>query len=80
MLSSVAPRRISAITFGAKRFTSSFKEGSTASSKEFGKKEKAHEDQYIHQHEAEKLKKLRAEFEAKKAELEAQEKKVSEKK
>jgi len=35
----------------------------------FGKKEKAHEDQFARQHEAEQLKKLKAELEKKKAEL-----------
>ncbi|KAH9837684.1 uncharacterized protein C8Q71DRAFT_753941 [Rhodofomes roseus] len=35
----------------------------------FNKKEKAHEDQYARQHEAEQLKKLKAELEKKKEEL-----------
>ncbi|KAI5119280.1 hypothetical protein M0805_008060 [Coniferiporia weirii] len=53
-------------------------EGSVARSKEFSKKEKAHEDQFVKQHEQAQLKKLRAEINAKKAELEALEKKQSE--
>ncbi|KAG2005744.1 hypothetical protein CC2G_002124 [Coprinopsis cinerea AmutBmut pab1-1] len=44
-------------------------EGSVAQSREFGKKEKAHEDQYVKRHEAEQLAKLKASIEAKKAEL-----------
>ncbi|TFK29097.1 hypothetical protein FA15DRAFT_664413 [Coprinopsis marcescibilis] len=44
-------------------------EGSVAQSKGFNKKEKAHEDQYVHNHELEQLKKLKASIEAKKAEL-----------
>jgi len=53
----------------ARSYTSSFKEGSVAASKEFGKKEKAHEDQYIKQEERRKLEKLKAKMEKKKAEL-----------
>jgi hypothetical protein len=53
----------------ARSYTSSFSEGSVAASKEFGKKEKAHEDQYIKQEERRKLEKIRAEMERKKAEL-----------
>ncbi|KDQ52447.1 hypothetical protein JAAARDRAFT_198361 [Jaapia argillacea MUCL 33604] len=44
-------------------------EGSVASSREFGKKERAHEDQYARAHEAEQLKKLRDQIEKKKQEL-----------
>jgi hypothetical protein len=53
----------------ARSYTSSAREGSVASSKEFGKKEKAHEDQYIKQEERKKLEKIRAQMEKKKAEL-----------
>jgi hypothetical protein len=53
----------------ARSYTSSFREGSVAASKEFGKKEKAHEDQYIKREERRKLEKIRAEVEKKKAEL-----------
>jgi len=45
-------------------------EGSTAASKEFGKKEKAIEDQYAKQHEAEQIKKIQKEIAEKQAELE----------
>ncbi|KAJ8584022.1 hypothetical protein M405DRAFT_798561 [Rhizopogon salebrosus TDB-379] len=50
-------------------YTSSVKEGSVAQSKGFSKKEKAHEDEYARRHEAELLRKLKAEIEAKKDEL-----------
>jgi len=53
----------------ARTYTSSVKEGSVASSKEFGKREKAHEDQYIKREERKKLEKIRATMEKKKAEL-----------
>jgi len=53
----------------ARSYTSSLKEGSVASSKEFGKREKAHEDQYIKKEERRKLEKLRAEMEKKLEEL-----------
>jgi len=53
----------------ARSYTSSVREGSVASSKEFGKKEQAHENQYIKQEERKKLEKLRAQMEKKKAEL-----------
>ncbi|KAG2752219.1 hypothetical protein P692DRAFT_20724550 [Suillus brevipes Sb2] len=42
-------------------YTSSVKEGSVAQSKGFSKKEKAHEDEYARRHEAELLRKLKAE-------------------
>ncbi|KAI0338556.1 hypothetical protein BDW22DRAFT_1487510 [Trametopsis cervina] len=44
----------------------------------FNKKEKAHEDQFARQHEKEQLQKLRAEIEAKKAEVAELEKKHAE--
>ncbi|KAF9239422.1 hypothetical protein BU15DRAFT_74578 [Melanogaster broomeanus] len=50
--------------------------GSVAKSGAFGKKEKAHEDEYARKHEAELLRKLRAEIEAKKRELAELESKV----
>ncbi|KAF8841662.1 hypothetical protein BDN67DRAFT_500923 [Paxillus ammoniavirescens] len=53
--------------------------GSVAQSKEFGKKERAHEDEYARRHEAELLRKLKAEtlqIEAKKKELAELESKV----
>ncbi|KZT25044.1 hypothetical protein NEOLEDRAFT_385914 [Neolentinus lepideus HHB14362 ss-1] len=50
-------------------YSTSRVDGSTAQSKEFSKKERAHEDQYARQHEAEQLKKLREQIEKKKEEL-----------
>ncbi|KAI9511234.1 hypothetical protein F5148DRAFT_1172797 [Russula earlei] len=70
MLARTSLRQISlAAKPSARRYTSSIKEGSVAASREFGKKEKAHEDQYIKQTERRKLEKLKAEMEKKKAEL-----------
>ncbi|KAJ3500583.1 hypothetical protein NMY22_g19214 [Coprinellus aureogranulatus] len=45
-------------------------EGSVAESRGFNKKEKAHEDQYVKQHEADQLKKLRDSIKDKASELE----------
>jgi len=72
MLSRTCLRSVIVIarTSPARAYTSSTREGSVAASKEFGKKEKAHEDQYIKQAERKKLEKIRAEMEKKKAELE----------
>ncbi|KAJ7041143.1 hypothetical protein C8F04DRAFT_1080362 [Mycena alexandri] len=64
-----AIRRVPQLSAATKRFTSSLKEGSVAQSKGFSEKEKAHENEYIHRSEAEKLRKLRAEIERKKNEL-----------
>jgi len=70
MYSRISLRQLSlAARVSARSYTSSSKEGSVAASKEFGKKGKAHEDQYIKQEERRKLEKLRAEMEKKKAEL-----------
>ncbi|KAH7103644.1 hypothetical protein BKA62DRAFT_696025 [Auriculariales sp. MPI-PUGE-AT-0066] len=44
-------------------------EGSVAQSSGFSKKEKAHEDQYVHDKEVEKLRKLRATIDEAKKEL-----------
>ncbi|ESK96699.1 hypothetical protein Moror_6716 [Moniliophthora roreri MCA 2997] len=68
-------RRLPQVTFAAKRFTSSIKEGSVASSKGFKEKESAHENEYARKKEALELQKLRAEIEKKKLELEELEKK-----
>ncbi|KAA1474148.1 hypothetical protein DENSPDRAFT_315465 [Dentipellis sp. KUC8613] len=65
----VAPRRLAAAAVAARTYTSSVKEGSVAASREFGKKEKAVEDQYARRHEQEQIAKLRAEIAKKKAEL-----------
>jgi len=70
MYSRIALRQLSLATrVSARSYTSSFTEGSVAASKEFGKKEKAHEDQYIKKEERRKLEKLREKMEKKKAEL-----------
>jgi len=70
MYSRIALRQLSlAARVSARSYTSSAREGSVAASREFGKKEKAHEDQYIKKEERRKLEKLRAEMEKKKAEL-----------
>ncbi|KAG2076033.1 hypothetical protein BDR04DRAFT_814218 [Suillus decipiens] len=45
----------------SRAYTSSIREGSVAQSKGFSKKEKAHEDEYARKHEAELLRKLKAE-------------------
>jgi len=70
MFSRISLRQLSLATrASARSYTSSSKEGSVAASKEFGKKGKAHEDQYIKQEERRKLEKLKAKMEKKKAEL-----------
>ncbi|KAF4586187.1 hypothetical protein EYR38_010461 [Pleurotus pulmonarius] len=74
MLARLAVRRVPRVAVASVRFSSSLKEGSVAQSREFSKKEKAHEDQYIRQHEQQLLQKLRDSIEAKKAELAALEK------
>jgi len=51
------------------RSTSSLKEGSVAQSKEFSKKEKAHEDQYVRKQQESQLRKLKEELDAANAEL-----------
>ncbi|KIM65427.1 hypothetical protein SCLCIDRAFT_1212168 [Scleroderma citrinum Foug A] len=60
--------------FTMRTYTVGRSEGSVAESRQFGKKEKAHEDEYARRHDAELLRKMKAELEAKKkqvAELEA---------
>jgi len=70
MSSLISIRQLSlAARASVRSYTSSTREGSVAASKEFGKKEKAHEDQYIKREERRKLEKLRAEMEKKKSEL-----------
>jgi len=59
-ITAVSARRVPRVSPVAVRF---YAENS------FNKKEKAHEDQYARQHEAEQLKKLKTEIERKKAEL-----------
>ncbi|KAF5361487.1 hypothetical protein D9758_006206 [Tetrapyrgos nigripes] len=69
-----AVRRAPRVIFVSQRFTSSVKEGSVANSQGFKKKENAHESEYARKHEVEQLKKLRAQIEQKKIELEQLEK------
>jgi len=70
MLSRISLRQLSlGARASACSYTSSTKDGSVASSREFGKKEKAHEDQYIRASERKKLEKIKAEMEKKKSEL-----------
>ncbi|EDR09691.1 uncharacterized protein LACBIDRAFT_319042 [Laccaria bicolor S238N-H82] len=52
------------------RYTDGRVEGTVAQSKGFSKKEKAHEDEYIHRHEMELLQKMKKQIEARKKELE----------
>jgi len=59
------------------RYSSSAKEGSVAQSKGFKEKESAVENEYIHRQEQAYLKKLKADIELKKAELEKLEKEHS---
>ncbi|KAI0277828.1 hypothetical protein BGY98DRAFT_594024 [Russula aff. rugulosa BPL654] len=61
MYSQIALRQLSLVArVSARSYTSSSREGSVAASREFGKKEKAHEDQYIKTEERRKLEKLKA--------------------
>jgi len=70
MLSRISLRQLSlGARASARSYTSSAREGSVAASREFGKREKAHEDQYIKQEERKKLEKIKAKMEKKKAEL-----------
>ncbi|KAJ2934572.1 hypothetical protein H1R20_g2535, partial [Candolleomyces eurysporus] len=70
-LRTVAARRVvSRVPVAARAYTVGRSEGSVAESRGFNKKEKAHEDQYVHKHEAEQLAKLRAQIDSKNAELE----------
>ncbi|PPQ83931.1 hypothetical protein CVT25_000676 [Psilocybe cyanescens] len=66
---SAARRLPRAVGVSARLYTTGRTEGSVAQSKGFNKKEKAHEDQFVHAHEMEQLAKLRAQIEAKKDEL-----------
>ncbi|KAF9444947.1 hypothetical protein P691DRAFT_711101, partial [Macrolepiota fuliginosa MF-IS2] len=61
------------------RFASDIRsQGSVAKSPQFSKKEKAHEDQYVREHEQAQLQKLRTEIQKKKAEIDALEKEHNE--
>jgi len=61
----------STIVLGSRFMSNARNDGSVASSKEFGKREAAQETEYVRKHEAELLRKLKSEIEAKKAELAA---------
>ncbi|KAK2465509.1 hypothetical protein APHAL10511_002401 [Amanita phalloides] len=68
----IVARRIPQIF--AVRYSSSSSDspaGSVARSKGFNKKEKAHEDEYIHRHELEQIAKMKKQIEQKKNELDA---------
>jgi len=73
-----AVRRVPQLVVIARRNASSVKEGSVAQSRGFSEKEKAHENQYVKQHEQQLLKKLKEKIDAKKAELERLEKEAEE--
>ncbi|KIM41952.1 hypothetical protein M413DRAFT_445148 [Hebeloma cylindrosporum] len=71
MLSRIAiARRVPRAFAAPVRMFNGRTEGTVAQSKGFNKKEKAHEDEYIHRHEQEQLAKMKAEIEKKKQELE----------
>ncbi|TEB19474.1 hypothetical protein FA13DRAFT_1799842 [Coprinellus micaceus] len=65
-----AATAVSARRVATRAYSTGRTEGSVAESRGFNKKEKAHEDQYIRQHEADQLKKLRESIKDKHAELE----------
>jgi len=70
MYSRIALRQLSlAARVSTRSYTSSARDGSVAASREFGKKEKAHEDQYIKKEERRKLEKIKEKMEKKKYEL-----------
>jgi len=75
----IAARRLPGVFVATRQMSSNTRpEGSVASSKGFGGREKAQEDEYARRHEAQLLKKLRDDIEAKKNELETREKKLAE--
>ncbi|KAF9228117.1 hypothetical protein BS17DRAFT_813070 [Gyrodon lividus] len=76
LLARRAPSTLAGRAALLRAYTTSGREGSVAQSREFGKKEKAHEDEYARRHEAELLRKLKAEIEAKQKELAELESKV----
>ncbi|KZV72389.1 hypothetical protein PENSPDRAFT_683765 [Peniophora sp. CONT] len=63
------PRSPAFRTIARRGYTAGRSEGSVAESKGFSKKEKAVEDQYARKHEAEQLKKIRAQIEQKQKEI-----------
>jgi len=66
----IALRRAPRVVSMPVRFSSSVKEGSVAQSKGFKERESAVENEYVHKQEQAYLKKLKADIELKKAELE----------
>ncbi|KAF9546252.1 hypothetical protein CPC08DRAFT_379804 [Agrocybe pediades] len=74
MLSRISAVRAVPRAFATRSYVTGRTEGSVAQSKGFNKKEKAHEDQYVLQHEREQLEKLRAQIKAKQAEIDSLEK------
>ncbi|KAG8908215.1 hypothetical protein FRB99_008280 [Tulasnella sp. 403] len=71
-----AIRRTPIRTVAIRSYTDSRIAGATAQSREFGKKEKAHEDQYARQQEALAIEKLRKKIEQQKQALAELEKEV----
>ncbi|PPQ65466.1 hypothetical protein CVT24_010797 [Panaeolus cyanescens] len=69
MLSAVARRVPRTFVAPVRLYTIGRSEGSVAESRGFSKKEKAHEDQYVKQHEREQIEKLRKQIADKQAEL-----------
>ncbi|TFK37586.1 hypothetical protein BDQ12DRAFT_724039 [Crucibulum laeve] len=64
--------------FAARGYSTGRSEGSVAQSQGFNKKEKAHEDQYVRQHEQQLIQKMKADIAKKQAELEDLQKQHSE--
>ncbi|KAF9078311.1 hypothetical protein BDP27DRAFT_1309378 [Rhodocollybia butyracea] len=77
MFSRIALRRAPRVTAMSVRYTSSLKDGSVAQSKGFKERESAVESEYVHKQEQAYLKKLKADIELKKVELEKLEKEHS---
>ncbi|KAE9400849.1 hypothetical protein BT96DRAFT_992578 [Gymnopus androsaceus JB14] len=78
MFSRIAIRRAPRLASMSVRYSSSVKEGSVAQSKGFKEKESAVENEYVHRQEHAYLKKLKADIELKKTELEKLQKEHSE--
>ncbi|VDC03142.1 unnamed protein product [Peniophora sp. CBMAI 1063] len=69
MFARIAARAPELRTIARRAYSTGRSEGSVAESKGFSKKEKAVEDQYARKHEAEQLKKIRAQIEQKQKEI-----------
>ncbi|KAG8923404.1 hypothetical protein FRC03_011212 [Tulasnella sp. 419] len=76
----IASRRLNNVlrSTGVRAYSDSRLAGSTAQSREFSKKEKAHEDQYVRQKEAADLEKLRKKLAEHQKELDKLTKQVEE--